>query len=79
MEEMIWGFLIFVTGVIFLWVSLFHYKWLYKGLKKFDQGKIDILPSLISDYWFWRIVFIGLGVLLIYITGNAFIRYVFFN
>ncbi|WP_260289024.1 hypothetical protein [Peribacillus aracenensis] len=76
MDEMIGGSFVFVTGVIFLWLGLFQYKWLYKGIKEVEEGKIDILP-FISSYWFWRIVLIGIGVLLIFTTGNSFIRYVF--
>ncbi|MES1038622.1 hypothetical protein [Peribacillus simplex] len=76
MDEMIGGSFVFVTGVIFLLLGLFKYKWLYKGIKEVEEGKIDILPFL-SSYWFWRIVLIGIGVLLIFTTGNSFIRYVF--
>ncbi|MGW6383752.1 hypothetical protein [Peribacillus butanolivorans] len=76
MEEMIVGSFVFVTGVIFLWIGMFQYKWLYKGIKEVEEGKIDILP-FISSYWFWRIVFIGSGILLISITGNSLIRYIF--
>ncbi|WMX58662.1 hypothetical protein [Peribacillus sp. R9-11] len=76
MDEMIGGSFVFVTGVIFLWLGLFQYKWSSKGIKEVEEGKIDILP-FISSYWFWRIVFIGIGVLLIFTTGNSFISYVF--
>lgn len=80
MGEMIGGSLVFVMGVFFLWIGLFQYKWLYKGIQKVEEEKIDILPiSFINSYWFWRIVFIGLGVLLLFITGDSFISMSFFN
>lgn len=74
MQEMIGGCFVFLTGVIFLWFGLFQYDWLYKGIKEIEEGKFDILPFK-SAYWFWRIVFIGSGIFLIFITANSFIRY----
>ncbi|CAH0277158.1 hypothetical protein SRABI96_03867 [Peribacillus sp. Bi96] len=76
MEEMIGGSFVFVTGVVFLYFGLFQNKWLYKGIKEIEEGKIDFFP-FISSYWFWRILFIGMGAFLIFTTGNSFISYVF--
>ncbi|MEJ9231443.1 hypothetical protein ACFY5J_23330 [Peribacillus butanolivorans] len=76
MKDMLGGSFVFVTGVIFLYSGLFQYKWLYEGIKQIEEGKINFLPS-INSYWFWRLLFIGIGLLLIFTTVNSFIRYVF--
>ena len=75
---MIGGLFVFVTGVIFLYFGLFQYKWVDKSIKEIEEGKIDFFP-FISSYWFWRILFIGIGLLLILTTGNSFIRMSFIN
>jgi hypothetical protein len=66
------GLFIFIVGVIFLWIGLFRIEWFVKSVKESDRGLID-LPAFISDYWFWRIALIGMGILIIYMTLYSFI------
>lgn len=70
------GLFIFVLGLVFLWLGIFQFEWIYKGLKEIDKGKIDLLP-FISNYWFYRITFIGVGLLMVFLTTNSFINYIF--
>ncbi|WP_230161433.1 hypothetical protein [Peribacillus simplex] len=71
MLEMLVCFFVFITGVVFLYFGLFQYNWLYKGVKEIEEG--SNFP-FISSYWFWRILFIGISLFIIFTTVNSFFR-----
>ncbi len=54
------GWFIFIMGLVFLWLGIFRFEWIYKGLKDIDKGKIDLLP-FISNYWFYRVALMESG------------------
>ncbi|MBT2649791.1 hypothetical protein J7E52_24295 [Bacillus sp. ISL-34] len=71
MLEMLVCFFVFLTGVVFLYFGLFQYNWLYKGVKEFEEGYYF---PFIGSYWFWRILFIGISLFIIFTTVNSFLR-----
>ncbi|MCO0598021.1 hypothetical protein NGI46_11165 [Peribacillus butanolivorans] len=76
MTDAISGVFVFIMGVVFVWLGLFRYEWLYKGIKDTERGRIDLLP-FISNYWFWRVILVGIGILLVILTVNSLINNVF--
>jgi len=80
MAETLSGIFIFILGIVLLWLGLFRFDWILKGIREIDRGKLDLLPSFISDfvdYWFWKIVFIGMGLLLVFVVTSKFLYYIF--
>ncbi len=67
MLDILGGLFTFIFGVIFLSIDLFRTEWFVKNVKESDRGLIDF-PAFISDYWFWKIALIGLGILIIFMT-----------
>ncbi|MET3194125.1 hypothetical protein ABID96_001093 [Bacillus sp. OAE603] len=66
MKEVIGLIFVFITGIIFLGVGLFYFEKFYIHYKEFNENRIDLFP-FINDYWFTRILFICIGVFLIFI------------
>ena len=72
MTDVLAGTFLLIVGFLLIWIGLFRFDWIYKGFKELDKGKIGLLPTCIEkylDYWFYKIVIISMGLLLIFLVG----------
>ncbi|MBM7655316.1 hypothetical protein [Neobacillus cucumis] len=67
MKDVIGSLLVLIIGGIFLWVGVFRLDEFLKAIKEAKKARIDPF-RFINDYWFWKAVFIGIGILIIIIS-----------